>query len=382
MSRCAIRNDIKLTGQPRPDDGAQERSPLQQPKTPHRQRSSKSRLPPPSQNWRESQRPQMAFSQTESIGSQVPGSQTSHRGSPDHPGSSRKKRSRQELEEEDLEDAGTENENEEGGGFRQTFNRYSPDQLSQDTSPNPQSQDSSSQYRPESQARQETQTNSISRSSQQQPTPPIPTSTSKRHRLTDLDLPIDTDDPSDTSYRPRNSYPGDQDQDEDEEYEDQPENDSPEPEPEGKRIKLTEGAWMKYDIPQDKIPAPRHPIQAKKTRPVDARLIKPIKNESQSQSQSQISQIEQSDDEEDTSVSWLGEDIDESLSQNYSDISAKGNKNGKLSTIAEEEDEEDEEDEGMEQVHNGGGSGQKGWVEDGFFGDGGGTGFTVWRDRY
>ena len=81
-------------------------------------------------------------------------------------------------------------------------------------------------------------------------------------------------------------------------------------------------------------------------------------------------------------MSWLDEDIDESLSQNYSDISAKGNKNGRLSTIAEEEDEEDDEDEGMEQVHNGGGNGQKGWVEEGFFGNGGEPGFTVWRDRY
>ena len=144
---------------------------------------------------------------------------------------------------------------------------------------------------------------------------------------------------------------------------------------------------MKYDIPQDKLPIPRHPIQAKKSRPVITRLIKPVKNESQSQSQSQsqISQIEQSDDEEDTSMSWLGEDIDESLSQIYSDISGKENKNGRLSTIAEEEDEEDDEDGEMEvgQVHgSGGGGGQKGWVEDGFFGDGGGTGFTVWRDRY
>lgn len=143
---------------------------------------------------------------------------------------------------------------------------------------------------------------------------------------------------------------------------------------------------MKYDIPQDKLPIPRRPVQPEKSKPVNTRLIKPIKNESQyqsqSQSQSQISQIEQSDDEEDTSMSWLGEDIDESLSQNYSDISAKGNKNGKLSTIAEEEDEEHDEDEGMEQVHNGGGSGQKRWVEEGFFGNGGEPGFTVWRDRY
>jgi len=150
---------------------------------------------------------------------------------------------------------------------------------------------------------------------------------------------------------------------------------------------LTEGAWLKYDIPQDKLPIPRHPIQLKKAKSVNTRLVKPIKNESQSQSQSQsqISQIEQSDDEENGSLSWLDEDIDESLSQNYSDISAKGNKNGKLSTIAEEEDEEDDEDEEMEvgQVHGGGGGGgQKGWVEEGFFGDGGRTGFTVWRDRY
>jgi len=35
------------------------------------------------------------------------------------------------------------------------------------------------------------------------------------------------------------------------------------------------------------------------------------------------------------------------------------------------------------QIGNGAGmGGQKNWVEDGFFGDGGELGFKIWRDRY
>jgi len=154
-------------------------------------------------------------------------------------------------------------------------------------------------------------------------------------------------------------------------------------------MKLTECAW-KYDIPKDKLPIPptthvpflqsynksrfshlnKNRNQAKSTKSnVNDENIK------SSQTQSVISQIENSDDEMDD---WLNEDIEESLSQVLSDPPTRnGNRGEALWTI--NEDEEEEED--MRQGEVGRKEYQKSWVEEGFFGDGGSKGFEIWRDQ-
>lgn len=154
-------------------------------------------------------------------------------------------------------------------------------------------------------------------------------------------------------------------------------------------MKLTECAW-KYDISKDKLPIPptthvpflqsynksrfshlnKNRNQAKSTKSnVNDENIK------SSQTQSVISQIENSDDEMDD---WLNEDIEESLSQVLSDPPTRnGNRGEALWTI--NEDEEEEED--MRQGEVGRKEYQKSWVEEGFFGDGGSKGFEIWRDQ-
>jgi hypothetical protein len=107
---------------------------------------------------------------------------------------------------------------------------------------------------------------------------------------------------------------------------------------------------------------------------------------SQTQSQSQISQIETSDDGNEADR-WLDEEINESWSQGFSDPIERDSKGKKrLSTISEGDEEEEEvvgqasgfgHGEGAKYNEN-----QRSWVEEGFFGDGGEAGFTVWRDRY
>jgi hypothetical protein len=217
---------------------------------------------------------------------------------------------------------------------------------------------------------------------------PTPRPPHHRHRLTDLQIPLD-DDPSDESYRP--SQP---EEEEDLEYNySQTRSISPE-EPEAKRIKVTEGAWAKYDIPQDKLPIPKQThvpfLQAynksrfshlnKNSKQAKSRNEVNDGNIKSSQTQSQISQIENPDDEMDN---WMNEDIEESWSQILSDPPERDMKGGKaLSTIPEDREEEDEEPAGMEQVMDDGRRGNVRWVEEGFFGDGGDKGFEIWRDRY
>jgi hypothetical protein len=107
---------------------------------------------------------------------------------------------------------------------------------------------------------------------------------------------------------------------------------------------------------------------------------------SQTQSQSQISQIETSDDGNEADR-WLDEEINESWSQGFSDPIERDSKGKKrLSTISEGDEEEEEVVGQAAGCGHGGGAkhneNQRSWVEEGFFGDGGEAGFTVWRDRY
>jgi hypothetical protein len=218
---------------------------------------------------------------------------------------------------------------------------------------------------------------------------PTPRTPYHRHRLTDLQIPLD-DDPSDESYRPS------QPEEEDLEYNySQTRSISPE-EPEAKRIKVTEGAWAKYDIPQDKLPIPKqthvpflqaynksrfsHHNQNKNQQQTKSRNEVNDENVKSSQSQSQISQIENSDDEMDN---WMNEDIEESWSQILNDPPERDMKGGKaLSTIPEDQEEEEGEEEDVGQVKDAAERGNVRWVEEGFFGDGGKKGFEIWRDRY
>ena len=267
---------------------------------------------------------------------------------------------------------------------------YSPHQDLQSDCKNSQSHESSlSQITQELPQDQETQGRRFRLSPARTPRAPL-----NRHRLTDLQIPID-DDPSDESYRPS------QPEEEEEELEfhySQTRSISPE-EPEAKRIKVTEGAWAKYDIPQDKLPIPKQTHVPFLQAYNKSRFSHHNKNSNQkytksknevhdeniksSQTQSQISQIENSDDELDN---WMNEDIEESWSQILSDPPERGMKGEKaLSTIAEEQENEEEDEEalaGMEQVGKDGRKGNVRWVEEGFFGDGGNKGFEIWRDRY
>jgi hypothetical protein len=228
-----------------------------------------------------------------------------------------------------------------------------------------------------------------------------------KRRLTGLQVRYD-EDPTDTSYRPPTSPDADIDVDvdeldfdvdldldldlEDEEIGSGNENDH---RPAMKRIKVTEGAWAKYDIPQDKLPkpkasrqAPQKPVKQAQTPAQWRQSGRPAVKE-EKYSQSQVSQIEQpetqSDDgygDENGDGSGVGDDtIEGSWSYGHSQQSGEmGNRNGKLSTI-EEGDEEEEVPVQAELGHMGGRGGKQ-WVEDGFFEYGGELGFQIWRDRY
>jgi hypothetical protein len=345
----------------------------------------------------------MAFSQNGSMASQEMGSQLSNRESSQDrlPGSGGEKRGRQEWRDDEDED-----EHQGGHQFQegeiqsqeveyqdQEVNRqsYSPDQ---DSRPNHNQSEARQSRQSEIELAQELNLNqgSQERRSRSSVAPASQLASRphhQRHRLTDLQIPLD-DDPTDESYRPS------QPEEEELEYHySQTRSISPE-EPEAKRIKVTEGAWAKYDIPQDKLPIPKqthvpflqaynnsrfsHHNQNKNQKPTKSRNEVNDENIKSSQSQSQISQIENSDDEMDN---WMNEDIEESWSQILSDPPERDVRGGKaLSTIVEDQEEEDEEDAGVEQVRDDGRRGNVRWVEEGFFGDGGNKGFEIWRDRY
>jgi hypothetical protein len=262
----------------------------------------------------------MAFSQNESMASQDMGSQVSNREiSQDRlPVPIGKKRGRQEWrDDEDEEEFEAGQHYQEGGDQSQevrdqdqedTQHLYSPDQ---DSHPNVNPSQTRSIGMPGSQTTQDHHQarEPLERRSRSSP---VPTSRPPhhRHRLTDLQIPLD-DDPSDESYRP--SQP---EEEEDLEYNySQTRSISPE-EPEAKRIKVTEGAWAKYDIPQDKLPIPKQThvpfLQAynksrfshhnKNSKQAKSRNEVNDENIKSSQTQSQISQIENSDDEMDN---WI-----------------------------------------------------------------------------
>ena len=228
-----------------------------------------------------------------------------------------------------------------------------------------------------------------------------PTRRLPHHRLTDLDILPDLDDPSDQSYCPTSTA----EEKEELEYEnshDRSQSTTPDYEPEGKRIKVTEGAWVKYDIPQDKLPVPpsthvpflstynksrfshlhNNKKQKKSNQSKNMVTDEDIKS---SQTQSQVSQIENPDDEMEMKMEmgldeWMDEDIDELWSQGFSERSERDLRTKEqLSTIVE--GDEDEEEDGLGGQIEGQGNSRT-WVEEGFFGDGGEAGFTVWRDRY
>jgi hypothetical protein len=342
----------------------------------------------------------MAFSQNESMASQEMSSQSSNREvSQDRPSvSGGKKRGRQEWrdDEDEVEYEGENHSQGRGSQSPEMDNHeqevdqhlYSPDQ---DSHPNRNfsqarsSEPSGIQIQQEHQARAP-QGRKLRSSPAPDPTPRTPY---HRHRLTDLQIPLD-DDPSDESYRPS------QPEEEDLEYNySQTRSISPE-EPEAKRIKVTQGAWAKYDIPQDKLPIPKqthvpflqaynksrfsHHNQNKNQQQTKSRNEVNDENVKSSQSQSQISQIENSDDEMDN---WMNEDIEESWSQILNDPPERDMKGGKaLSTIPEDQEEEEGEEEDVGQVKDAAERGNVRWVEEGFFGDGGKKGFEIWRDRY
>ena len=379
----------------------QQRHEPQTPRAPAQSRevSTNGRLPPPSQNWRESQRPQMAFSQNESMASQDMGSQVSNRDfGQDRPHNlGRKKRGRHEWrDDEDEEDSERGQDFQEEryhspgvGDHDQELDRhsYSPNQ---DIHPSIRLSQTRSLANTGSQTTQQLHQARESQERRSRSSPgPASRPHHQRHRLTDLQIPLD-DDPSDESYRP--SQP---DEEELEYNYSQTRSISPE-EPEAKRIKVTEGAWAKYDIPQDKLPTSRqthvpflqaynksrfsHHNKNKNSKQAKSKNEVNDENIKSSQTQSQISQIENSDDEMDN---WMNEDIEESWSQILSDPPERDVRGGKaLSTIAEDQEEEEEEETGGEQVGNDGRRGNVRWVEEGFFGGGGNKGFEIWRDRY
>jgi hypothetical protein len=210
-----------------------------------------------------------------------------------------------------------------------------------------------------------------------------------KRRLTDLEVRYDND-PTDSSYRLALSPDLDADADEldydvDADLDDLLNLDGNDDEPVGKRIKVTEGAWARYDIPRDKLPQVLQPRARPKIQEIRSRRW-----DGKEETQSQVSQIEQSDDGYDNDDRGLdqendpGDDIEVSWSYGHSQQSGDGIKggNGKLSTITEEEEEEEQRTVGI-QIGNGDEvRGQKNWVEEGVFGDGGELGFKIWRDRY
>lgn len=229
-----------------------------------------------------------------------------------------------------------------------------------------------------------------------------------KRRLTDLEVRHD-EDPTDTSYRPPTSPDADVDVDVDEldfdvdldldldlEDEDAGSGNADDHRPEMKRIKVTEGAWAKYDIPQDILPKPKISRQAPQKHakqahtPTQWRPSRRPAVKEENYSQSQVSQIEQSESQSDNGYGDENGDegeggddtIDGSWSYGHSQQSGEvwSMKSGKLSTI-EEGDEEDAVPVQAELGHMGGRGGKQ-WVEDGFFEDGGELGFQIWRDRY
>ena len=138
-----------------------------------------------------------------------------------------------------------------------------------------------------------------------------PTKKLPHHRLTDLDILPDLDDPSDHSYCPTSTA----EEKEELEYEnshDRSQSTTPDYEPEGKRIKVTEGAWAKYDIPQDKLPVPpsthvpflstynksrfSHLNNKKQKKSNQSKNMVTDEDIKSSQTQTQVSQIENPDD--------------------------------------------------------------------------------------
>ena len=228
-----------------------------------------------------------------------------------------------------------------------------------------------------------------------------PTQRLPNYRLTDLDILPDLDDPSDHSYRPTSTAEGKEELGYESSH-DRSQSTTPDYEPEGKRIKVTEGAWVKYDIPQDKLPVPpstnvpflstynksrfshlnNNKKQKKSNQSKNMVTDEDIKS---SQTQSQVSQIENPDDEMGMEMQmelddWMDEDIDDMWSQEFSEISGRDLRTKKqLSTIIEG-DEGEEDDGSGGQIE--GKENSRTWVEEGFFGNGGDAGFTVWRDRY
>lgn len=138
-------------------------------------------------------------------------------------------------------------------------------------------------------------------------------------------------------------------------------------------MKLTDGAWAKYDIPADKLP----PVTPARRRRVLFRPTPLVK--SKSESLSQVSQIDTIDDRR-TDNYADDEEINGSWSQSQS-MTGRERDRGRLNII-------DEEEEGRGEGGVNGGLpdfaplDKGGWAEPGFFGESEAVGFSIWRDGY
>lgn len=191
-------------------------------------------------------------------------------------------------------------------------------------------------------------------------------------------------DKTDTLYHPSSSpspSPSPELNELEDRYSDRPQSVTPE-HPSPKRFKLTDGAWVRYNIPSDKLP-PTSPMKPRAAKRPDARVRY---GRMKSEPASQVSQIEEPEDSQDRYRQEDRYNQDETIESNWSYSQSdreRGQSRGKLDRIVE--DDEDDEDEfgggrreipDLEPVKNGS------WVEPGFFEKIEALPFTIWRDGY
>lgn len=145
-------------------------------------------------------------------------------------------------------------------------------------------------------------------------------------------------------------------------------------------MRLTDGAWIRYDIPQDKLPLARRTKAgtvrtSKRTAATGNRNSKP-KSEPLSQSQhSQIEEPEPSQDDDHGRRYTQDEMIESNWSYSQSD---KSNRRGKLERIEEDQEEEEVRRNipDLQPLKKGA------WAEPGFFESSEKLEFKIWRDGY
>ena len=189
---------------------------------------------------------------------------------------------------------------------------------------------------------------------------------------------------ADTLYRPSPSpspSPSPELNELEDQYSDRSQSVTPEHAP-PKRFKLTDGAWVRYDIPVDKLP-PNSPVKPRAAKRPDARVRYA---RTRFEPSSQVSQIEEPEDSQDQHRQEDRYNQDETIESNWSYSQSereRGKSRGRLDMIVEE-GEEDEDGSGVErrEILDLQPSKNGSWVEPGFFEKTEDLPFTIWRDGY